>query len=211
MVVVCWVGPFGGTGVVTSKLVRVEVAKGAVMNQSLTNAVRFVSKFLTLAMIALAATGCASIIKGSDQSVTFKSEPPEAKLTITDVREGKDIHVGTTPTTTSLKRGAGYFSKSKYKVTIEKPGYRKEEVMLEGTPGGWYLAGNLLFGALIGWFIVDPATGAMWTLDPDEVNVTLKKEESFLPRGEGLTIVLRNSVPAELEGKMKLVRAPLQH
>ena len=180
------------------------------MNRSLTNAVRFVGKFLALAMIALAATGCASIINGSDQSVTFKSEPPEAKLTITDVREGKDIHVGMTPATTSLKRGAGYFSKAKYKVTIEKAGYKKEEVELEGTPGGWYIGGNLLFGGLIGWFIIDPATGAMWTLDPEEVDVTLKKEESFLPHGEGLTIVLRKSVPADLAGRMRLVRPPFQ-
>lgn len=195
---------------VTSELVRLEVAKGTVMNRSSTVTARFAGKFFTLATIALAAAGCASIIKGSEQSVTFRSEPPEAKLIITDVREGKDIHVGTTPFTTSLKRGAGYFKYGKYKVTIEKPGYRREEVLLEGSPGGWYLAGNLVFGGLIGWFIVDPATGAMWTLDPEEVNVTLKKEGASLLQGEGLIIVLRKSVPAQLEGKMKLVRPPFQ-
>ena len=128
---------------------------------------------ITTVLIAVAASGCASIIKGSDQSVSFKSEPAEARLVITDVRQGRDIHVGTTPFTTSLKRGAGYFKKSKYKVTIEKPGYRKEEVSLEGSPGGWYLAGNLVFGGLIGYLIVDPLTGAMWTLDPEDVMVTL--------------------------------------
>jgi len=178
------------------------------MKPSGTITARFVGKLFTLATIALAATGCASIIKGSEQSVTLRSDPPEARLIITDVREGKDIHIGTTPFTTSLKRGAGYFTKAKYKVTIEKPGYGREEVLLEGSPGGWYLLGNLVFGGLIGWFIVDPATGAMWTLDPEEVNVSLKKQGAFLPQGEGLIIVLRNSVPAELEGKMKLVKAP---
>lgn len=40
-----------------------------------------------------------------------------------------------------------------------------------------------------GWFIVDPATGAMWTLDPEDVQVTLKKIEAF----------------RELQSKMKLV------
>lgn len=30
---------------------------------------------------------------------------------------------------------------------------------------GWYI-GNLLFGGIIGLLIVDPATGAMWTLIP---------------------------------------------
>lgn len=195
---------------VTGELVRLEVAKGAAMNQSGTITVRFGGKFLTLATIALAAAGCASIIKGSEQSVTLRSEPPEARLIITDVREGKDIHIGTTPFTTSLKRGAGFFTYGKYKVTIEKPGYGREEVPLEGNLNAWYLLGNLVFGGLIGWLIVDPATGAMWTLYPEEVNVTLKKEGASLPQGEGLIIVLRKSVPAELEGKMKLVRAPFQ-
>lgn len=87
----------------------------------------------TLLTVAIVASGCASIMKGSDQSITIKSDPAEARLVITDVREGKDIHIGQTPLTTSLKRGAGYFKKGIYKITVEKPGYNKEEVMLEGT------------------------------------------------------------------------------
>lgn len=37
---------------------------------------------------------------------------------------------------------------------------------------GWYF-GNILFGGLIGFLIVDPATGAMYTLKPDTLNVHL--------------------------------------
>ena len=192
-----------------SQLAHLEVVGGPKMKRSSADEAGFIVRLLTFALIALLSGGCASIIKGSDQSVTFRSDPSDAKLTITDLREGKDIHVGTTPITTSLKRGAGYFKKSKYKITIEKPGYRREEVLLEGTPGGWYLGGNLLFGGLIGWFIVDPATGAMWTLDPDDINVTLKKEGAFRPQ-EGLTIVLKDGVPGELQDKMKLVRPPFR-
>jgi hypothetical protein len=180
------------------------------MYGSRADATGLAASVLHLVLIGVLGAGCASIIKGYEQSVTFKSDPSEAKLIITDVREEKNIHVGTTPFTTSLKRGAGYFKKARYKVTVEKPGYGKEEVALEGTPGGWYLAGNLLFGGLIGWLIVDPATGAMWTLDPEEVNVSLKKEGAFQPRREGLIVIARDDVPRELEGKMKLVRAPFQ-
>lgn len=156
------------------------------------------SKPLSLIVLASLAVGCASIIKESDQSLSFKSDPGDARLVITDLREGKDIHVGATPFTMSLKRGDGYFKKSKFKVAIEKPGYRKEELVLEGAPNGWYIRGNLVFGGLIGWLIVDPATGAMWTLDPDDINVTLRKEGAFRLPEEGLMIVLRDSVPAEL-------------
>lgn len=181
------------------------------MNRSHADLVSCVGSLLPIVLIAALVTGCASIIKGSDQSVTFISDPAEARLVITDVRQEKEIHVGTTPFTTSLKRGAGYFKKAKYKVIIEKPGYSKEEVALEGTPNGWYLAGNLLLGGVIGWLIVDPATGAMWTLDPEDVMVTLKKEEALQSRGGGLTVLLRDELPHALKNKMKLVRSPSQN
>ena len=159
---------------------------------------------LALAFVALVATGCASITTGSEQKVSFKSEPSEAKVVITDVRQGKEIHVGSTPFTTSLKRGAGYFKKAKYSVTFEKPGYKTEAITLEGRPGGWYLGGNVIFGGM-GWLIVDPATGAMWTLEPGDVSVTLKKQAASGPRDDGLTVALRADVPTELAPKLKPV------
>lgn len=180
------------------------------MRRSSANAEQPILPLFTLALIAFVAMGCASLIKGPDQSVTFTSDPSEAILVITDLRDGKDIHIGTTPFTASLKRGAGYFKSAKFKIMIEKPGYRREDILLEGTPNGWYLAGNIVFGWPIGWLIVDPLTGAMWTLDPEGINVTLKKQGAFLPRDEGLTVVRRDSVPAEVEAKMKPLRAPYE-
>ncbi len=160
---------------------------------------------MALVFVGLVATGCASIIKGSDQKVSFKSEPSEAKVVIIDVREGREVRVGSTPFTTSLKRGAGYFKKARYNVTFEKSGYQTEAVTLEGAPGGWYIGGNLLFGGHIGWLIVDPATGAMWTLEPADVTVTLKKQGALGPQDDGLTVVLRTDLPAELGPKLKPV------
>src|SRR5438094_8063303 len=141
---------------------------------------------IALVLVALVATGCASIVKGSEQKVSFKSEPSEARVVITDVRAGKEILVGSTPFTASLKRGAGYFKKAKYNVTVEKAGYKPETIMLEGTPGGWYIGGNFVVGGM-GWLIVDPATGAMWTLEPNDVKVILKKQTVLGPPDDGLT------------------------
>jgi hypothetical protein len=146
---------------------------------------------------AVVATGCASIMKGTDQKVSFNSEPSEAKVVITDTRDGKEILVGSTPFTASLKRGAGYFKKARYSVTFEKAGYKVETILLEGTPGGWYIGGNFIVGGM-GWLIVDPATGAMWTLEPDDVKVILKKQTALGPPGDGLTVALRADLPAEL-------------
>ena len=55
---------------------------------------------------------------------------------VTDVRAGKEIQVGSTPFTASLKRGAGYFKKAKYQVTFEKPGYKTEAITLEDADTG---------------------------------------------------------------------------
>ena len=158
---------------------------------------------MALVVVALVATGCASIIKGSEQKVSFNSEPSDAKVVITDVRQGKEVQVGSTPFTATLKRGAGYFKKAKYNVTFEKPGYQTEAIVLEGTPGGWYMGGNLLFGGGMGWLIVDPTTGAMWTLEPHDMNVTLKKNMALGPQDGALTVALRADLPAELAPKLK--------
>jgi len=82
--------------------------------------------------------------------------------------------------------------------------------VLEGTPGGWYIGGNLLFGGGMGWLIVDPSTGAMWTLEPADMSVTLKKTTALAPRDGGLTVALRSDLPAELASKLKPVTAAAQ-
>jgi hypothetical protein len=167
-------------------------------------------KVIGCAVIVFVASGCATIIKGSSQNVSIKSNPAEARVVVSDLNSGRDIHTGSTPVTLSLKRGAGWFKSGKYKVTIEKAGFKKEEVFLEGTPGGWYIAGNFFFGGLIGWLAVDPATGAMWTLEPEDIDAALKKEGASRQHGDRIVVVLRESVPAELEGKLKLLRPPSQ-
>lgn len=153
--------------------------------------------------------GCASIIKGELQTVTFKSSPSDAKLFVYNVREGSEIINATTPHTATLKRGAGYFKKAKYRVVIEKAAHKKEEILLEGAPNGWYIGGNIIFGGLIGWLILDPATGAMWTLDPEEINVNLSRLEASLPQSDNLTIVLKDSIPEffdAVKDKLKAVK-----
>src|SRR5207245_11053683 len=86
---------------------------------------------IALVLVALVATGCASIVKGSEQTVSFKSEPSEARVVITDVRAGTAIQVGSTPFTASLKRGAGYSTKHNNQLTFDQLGYTQEALTLE--------------------------------------------------------------------------------
>ncbi len=169
-------------------------------------------KSKTLSLIGLALTvgllpvlGCASIVKGSNQKVYFGSEPEGAKVTVYD-EGGSVVAEGTSPVTLPLKRGAGYFSSAKYKVVFEAQGYDKKEVWLSGSlEAGWYLAGNLLLGGWIGWLIVDPLTGAMWRLAPENVSANLERSLAA-GSAEGLHIVLAEQIPSDV-----LARAePLQ-
>jgi len=132
-------------------------------------------QILTIFFILLSFSGCATIIKGSGpQGINFKSEPADAKLTVIDLRNGNVMASNVkTPQVVLLPKSAGFFKYGKYTATFEKEGYDKKDVNLESDITPWYIAGNLVLGGLIGWLIVDPASGAMWNFDPEQVSVLL--------------------------------------
>ena len=135
---------------------------------------KFYIRILAICIVTFAFSGCATIIKGSGpEGINFKSEPVDAKLTVINLRNGNVMANAKTPQVVLLPKDAGYFKYAKYTATFEKEGYEKKEVNLESNASGWYIGGNLIFGGLIGWLIVDPASGAMWTFDPEIVSVIL--------------------------------------
>ena len=62
-------------------------------------------KLLITSMVALTIglNGCASIITGSSQTLTFTSVPESATIEIKN-RNGVKVHTGQTPVTVSLKK-----------------------------------------------------------------------------------------------------------
>jgi hypothetical protein len=76
------------------------------------------------------------------------------------------------PANLVLNRRHGYFEGENYKMVFELSGYYPYEMHIKSTVDGWYF-GNILFGGLIGLLIVDPATGAMYKLSPNEINCNL--------------------------------------
>jgi len=113
---------------------------------------------------SLLVSGCASIVSDSQYPVVVKSEPSGAEYQIRN-RNGSLVHQGTTPSTVTLKSGAGYFKGERYKLHFSKEGYEDQDYTMDSSMDGWYW-GNLLFGGLIGMLAVDPATGAMYKLPP---------------------------------------------
>lgn len=158
----------------------------------------------TTIVMALALSGCASIISGGTQPVTIKSVPEGAAVSVTN-RAGTKIHSGTTPITLTLNRGAGYFTPETYTIVVTKDGFSRKEMIISGTLNGWYI-GNIVFGGLIGMLAVDPLTGAMYAL-PDDVSTTLDSQVKTSQSQGALTIVSTDSLSAEQLKNARLLAA----
>lgn len=144
--------------------------------------------------------GCASIVSKSNWPVTFHSNPTGADISITN-KKGVEVYSGKTPATMKLKSGAGFFSKESYTVVFKLDGYDTRKITLDCKLNGWYI-GNLVFGGLIGFLIVDPATGAMFKLDRDFIEEQLTKGTgtTFIPttpNQPSLQILNKDQLPAE--------------
>ena len=160
---------------------------------------------LFIAFILLFA-GCASIVHGTKQDINILSQPGNAKVVIYD-KDGIKVHEATTPTTAKLKRGDSFFKGSKYRIEISQAGYETRTVYVTYELSGWYLAGNFCFGGLLGWLIIDPASGAMWKLDPDTVNVDLSRNLTHHDKNTNkIYIVLREEIPDGVFESLKLVQ-----
>lgn len=158
-------------------------------------------KSLIAATTIALTTGCASIVSDSSYPVAITSNPAGASFTIAN-KDGLVIHNGETPATITLKSGAGYFSSASYTLTFSKEGFEDEVVTIKSDLDGWYV-GNLLFGGLIGFLIVDPATGAMYKL-PESSAATLRSATAAAPDSQ-LNVVDIAAVPAELQSELERI------
>ena len=129
-----------------------------------------VKGFLLVAAVAVSAplTGCATLVKGSSQSVMVNTDPPGAVCTLT--REGKEIAiVNPTPGTITVDK-----SKNAVAVSCNRQGYLESA----GTINSQFQAmtfGNILFGGLIG-VAIDAGSGAMSEYEPS-ITLTLVPAE----------------------------------
>ncbi|CAM3789090.1 hypothetical protein VRRI112168_00520 [Vreelandella rituensis] len=162
------------------------------------------SRVLVAAGLVASISGCASIVGNPEQTLTFTSTPSQAGLSITDER-GKEVFDGNTPSTVSLRKSDGtYFGGKTYRVSFSKPGYRTHEITLDAKPNGWYVGGNLLMGGIVGWLIVDPWNGNMYTLGPDYVDTKLRAGTAMSGGGD-INVALISEIAEEAKPHLQLV------
>ena len=120
--------------------------------------------FITL-LGSIMLTSCATIVSGTSQKINFNSNPSNATVYINEMEMGK------TPFETKLERKKDHY------VTIKLDGYKPFETKITRSFNPWYL-GNAVFGGLIG-IIIDPITGAIFRLTPNQVNAQLQQGVTF--------------------------------
>lgn len=153
-------------------------------------------------------SGCASIIGNPTQLMPITSTPSDATILITD-EKGMDVFKGATPTTVTLQKSNGsYWGKKSYSVKISKDGFESQLIQVTASANGWYIGGNIIFGGLIGWFILDPLNGNMYNLSPDVINSTLpsgKAAHNNTATDGSISIMLIQDVPAALRDKLQRI------
>lgn len=137
---------------------------------------KLLTKALSFIVIILLLSSCASIVSKSKWPLTVNTNPNGVKIEISD-RKGFTIFQGISPTTMYLKSGGGFFAKQSYTLKLTMDGYESKIIPINCSINGWYF-GNIIFGGLIGLIIVDPATGAMYRLDLENINETLEKKDN---------------------------------
>ena len=120
-------------------------------------------KLFLLLICPILLVGCASITTGPTQKVPINSNPAFADVAISSGFRG------VTPCVADLKRNQDHT------VTISKDGFDDAIIVLRKALCG-STAGNLVLGGVIG-LGVDYATGSMFKLEPQEINVNLNKKD----------------------------------
>jgi hypothetical protein len=128
-----------------------------------------------------------------------------AAVVITDER-GFKVLQKITPTVMSLPNDAQAQRKS-YRIMISLEGTPSHERQLIAKRDGWYIRGSRVFADSIGGLIVDPETGAMYTVTPQDAGDVFAEAvaQSSGNLSSGTYVVLLSDVPQALRSKMTRV------
>jgi len=129
-----------------------------------------IMKFRTLAAAGLflgALTGCASIVEGTNQTITVNMQPESSQCVAT--RQGSQVGV------VSASARQLPVSKSRHDLWLRctADGYETSDIKVESSASGWGVAGGVAFD--LG--ITDYMTGAL-NKYPETVTVALVKKEA---------------------------------
>jgi hypothetical protein len=121
-------------------------------------------RMMMLVPLAALLAGCASIVSGTTQEMTFQSNPDDVLVTV----NGRPL--GKTPLTLQMDK------KEDQSVVFSKDGYKPVTMPLTSTLDPWFW-GNILLGGFIG-STTDGISGAVHQYSPAQYFVSLQRLEA---------------------------------
>ena len=152
------------------------------------------SYFCLTVVLALSISSCATITRGSTDTLVINSTPSGPQVSVS-----KGLS-GTTPATFKLDRDFDGV------VKISKEGFETIEVIVTHQTvgaGGAGMAGNVLFGGIIG-VAVDAGSGAMYDLVPNPIEAVL------VPVAKTEVDPIVDGVESSIEDKLKKISQLLE-
>lgn len=134
---------------------------------------------MSLFLVVMWSSGCATIVTGKYQNIPVTSEPPGAK-----VRSDTGVSI-VTPGKLDLRRNQDHT------LVAEYPGCEPQQRELKHGLQGWFW-GNILLGGIIGG-VVDLASGASDKLQPSTVHF------NFTPTGQAAANRQRSYIESHTE------------
>lgn len=123
-------------------------------------------KKIILLLAALSVVGCASITKGTSQTIIFNIEPKGTTCVVTRDGDGEIGSISTSNNTLKVSK-----DKDDIVVKCSAPGYKQKVTRLTSKTE----TAGVVGGAFIDLGITDMMTGAMWAY-PNDVSIVLEKE-----------------------------------
>ncbi len=117
-------------------------------------------------MAAMSLVGCASITKGTSQTIIFNIEPKGTTCVATRDGDGEIGSISTSNSTLKVSK-----DKDDIVVKCSAPGYKQKVTRLTSKTQ----TAGVVGGAFIDLGITDMMTGAMWAY-PTDVSIVLEKE-----------------------------------
>ncbi len=118
-------------------------------------------KLFAALLLLISFQGCATIFKGSTDTVNFTSEPTGASIHVNDINMGK------APIMLQLK------SNKTYNIEFRLDGYETKNYILSNSVGGVWIVLDILFGTFPA--VIDAVTGDWYSLDQNQINGVLEK------------------------------------
>lgn len=121
--------------------------------------------FVAIALV-VALTGCGTIIKGGRQDVVVTSATRDTEVIILSPKG--EAYRGPPGKVTLARENA-------YTVKASAPGHKQRTVSISRSISGW-MFGNVIWVLPIFWGVgiaLDAASGGLWSLAPDDLDVTM--------------------------------------